>query len=395
MKLRIYSSLIILCSLGLSIPCIGSSAVKEVPEEKPEIKRVTKDDLLALISENTQDEKVLEFSRKLLNGFYETAPRFIKSVEKEEVSLGSLTLVTAKDKTSKYGRAFPINPEILADLMKQCKGKTVLEIAAANGENSLLLGLAGAEKVYVNDIEPCELDIFARHLQALPEDMQTTFQMVLGDCFTVFEKEEYSEKFDLIYTRNFFHLFAGEKRDQLITLAHRLLKPGGRLVISVNSAQYALNDIQILKEHPEAYAFKRQQVLLRTPGRNVPVNGLGSLEVETDLSIVNPLEYRFIPVITFPPNEITYHDITKEFPQAWQNTIKTMANGLTRTRETRKQGVHIDCHRTHIICYTRHTLEKAFEGDSFNLVEFISTGEKGHITTENKEAFLNAVFEKN
>lgn len=52
----------------------------------------------------------------------------------------------------KYGQSFPCNPEILCDLMSQAKGKQVLEIAGASGENALLMGLAGAKHVYMNDI---------------------------------------------------------------------------------------------------------------------------------------------------------------------------------------------------------------------------------------------------
>ena len=69
------------------------------------------------------DEKTSRVVKEILDDSYETAARF--------VVLG--------DKTTKYGYAFPMQPEILYDLMVECKDKIVLELAAASGDNAILI----------------------------------------------------------------------------------------------------------------------------------------------------------------------------------------------------------------------------------------------------------------
>ena len=115
-----------------------------------------------------------------------------------------------------------INPEVLASLMRYSCGKKVLEVGAASGENSLLIGLAGAE-VWVNDIEHLELREFQKKLARITKKIKKKFHLIKGDCLQVFQGKEYTEKFDVIYARNIFHLFFGDRRDRFIDTMNRLL----------------------------------------------------------------------------------------------------------------------------------------------------------------------------
>ncbi|NCP62208.1 MAG: methyltransferase domain-containing protein [Alphaproteobacteria bacterium] len=134
----------------------------------------------------------------------------------------------------KYGQSFPCNPEMLYDLMSQAPGKRVLEIAGASGENAILIGLAGAEHVYLNDIVPEEVEEFQRQVETLKPELKDRFTSIAGDCFDLDEHLEVNS-LDIILARNIFHFLKPSQYDDFFELVKRLLKPGGIFAMTVNS----------------------------------------------------------------------------------------------------------------------------------------------------------------
>jgi len=165
------------------------------------IKVVSKSELRSLI-QHQNDATTMQLIDEILDRGYEGEMREVKNA-------GSVV---------KCGWAFALNPEILADLMQWCVGKTVLELAGADGDNALCLGLAGAEKVYLNELVEAEVDRFKTKVQRLSSDLQKKFYVLPGDCFEVFKNIKYEGFFDLIYARNILHFFLGEKRGRFIRL---------------------------------------------------------------------------------------------------------------------------------------------------------------------------------
>ncbi len=247
------------------------------------------------------NESIMELAKEVLDPVYECEPRSIE----------------CSNTTTKYGYSFPINPEILAHIMKLSRGKKVLEIAGARGENSLFMGLAGAQEVYLNDMELGELAVFKTIIQCLPKKLQQKFHIIPGDCLKVFEDDCYTEQFDVIYARNIFHFFMGEKRKHFIHVVSRLLKPGGLLVLTVNSAIHQLGKEKML-QHPEAYAFLKRTPMFRLIDKNISISGFGEKSVAADLSLVDPLEYHFAPTVKFTSEEIVYLNEFKHLSPNYQ-----------------------------------------------------------------------------
>src|SRR3989304_8532183 len=86
---------------------------------------------------------------------------------------------------TKYGMAFPMNPEVLAYAMQLAKNETVLEIAGASGENAILLAFSDALRVYMNEIDPQENLAFKLLKAQLPDAVQKKLESIEGSCFDI------------------------------------------------------------------------------------------------------------------------------------------------------------------------------------------------------------------
>lgn len=162
-----------------------------------------------------------------------------------------------------YGLAFPMNPELLGNIMKQAKNKTILEIAGASGENSILLAFAGAEKVYMNDIDPGELSTFENLKNTLPTDVSMKLESLPGDCFKLLDKKpELSKSMDIILCRNLIHFFSDTEQSMLFNIVKKLLKPNGIAFFTSNAVYHDPNLEQICMAHPKATRFKFIQGLI-------------------------------------------------------------------------------------------------------------------------------------
>ena len=104
----------------------------------------------------------------------------------------------------RYGQRFPINPEVLAWLMQECKDKKVLEIAGASGESSIIMALAGASSTYLNDITEREVKQCVKTISEIPEEYRKKITAQCGNLFALPDKFP-EPTFDLIYARNIFH----------------------------------------------------------------------------------------------------------------------------------------------------------------------------------------------
>ena len=244
--------------LGILIASVGTPYCKAmmisdvaVKDVHPLFKKVSREVLQALfLPEVKDDDKVMQLVIGQLATVYETKPRFIES----------------KVEGRQHGFAYPVQPESLAHLMRTCKDKNVLELGGARGENGIFIGLAGARHVWINDINGAEVQEAAPTINRLSVALQAKFSLMPGDCFTVFSDAQFDGLFDVILARNLFHFFAGKNRIKFIALVERLLKPGGRLILDVNSARQS-GFKEALEADPEAYVFARRIPMCRQPGR--------------------------------------------------------------------------------------------------------------------------------
>ncbi len=335
------------CIAFLSLGCILLGPLYAM-EQTRLAKKVTKDDLLGLISEGSLDEATTKFAQKILDKVFECAPRAFGSSD------GTWFV-------------YSIHPEILSDLMRSCVGKTVLEIAGASGENALCIGLAGAEKVYLNDCAVPVLKEFERSLQRLPKELQKKFQCVPGDCFEVFNNPEYTGLFDVIYARNIFQYVLGEKRERFIALVSRLLKPGGRLVLTVTSTNvsYRVQDTHNKIPEGEPYVF-----LLRTPmimyqdGRD-PVSLFNEFTALSDIQDIDLMHknFHYRSTITFLAKGMELDEGYRSLSQENQRRVLRAAQALVKEHGASylcQNGVKINNLTYTTVVYTQNTLNKHF-----------------------------------
>lgn len=137
-------------------------------------------------------------------------------------------------KETKYGQAFPLNPQALGPLMDECEGKVVLELAAAGGQNGLLLLLAGAKQVILNDICKQEMQGVLSRVMQLPKDQASKVRILAGDCLKL-EGKIPAHSCDIIIARNLMHLLPKNQHGNFLNLVHQFLKPDGKFYISANN----------------------------------------------------------------------------------------------------------------------------------------------------------------
>lgn len=161
---------------------------------------------------------------------------------------------------TKYGSAFPMNPELLAYAMRLAKGETVLEIAGAAGGNSAVLAFSEAERVYVNDILPQEIQELEAYRKNLPPEVAKKLESIQGDCFNLLKlKPELANKVGLVLCRNLFHFFTDKQQTEFFALLKQILKPGGRAIFTVNSVY---SPDRACEKHGDATSFATTEFII-------------------------------------------------------------------------------------------------------------------------------------
>ncbi len=381
MNIKLLITLLAPLALGSVSFCFGMQALEARKKPGLEVfsKRIGKKDLIGLLDGEIQTHKTVI---SLIEQSYEKPHRYID------------TKVDGKQ----YGNAYSLHPEILAHVMSSSQDKVVLELGAARGENGILMGLAGAREVYINDINPAELEEGKKAIRQLPPHMQKKYTLVAGDCLTVFSDASFEGRFDVIYARNLFHFFLGKNREKFVRELSRLLKPGGRLILAVNSA-FQPTFSEALKKQPSGYVFARRTPMYRPVGKTPQmVTGYGDVTVETDLSTVDPVNFSWTTLIEFNNGKIEQKNSFSALSVDSQKKVLAYALELVERKGLKalaKSGDSIDCHLCHSICYTKDTIRQAFAQSDFELIQTVSIDDACHVTNTTDDEFgLTAIFEK-
>ena len=139
-----------------------------------------------------------------------------------------------------YGNSFPIQPESLYYLLERCEGKTVLEVGSADGIVSILFALAGAKKVYVNDITKEEIEGFKNLAKDLPSELggaKGKFVAAVGniiDILPILSKGVGIGGIDIIAMYNVFHFIPTDQHAVLFSRIRKILNLAGTIVITAN-----------------------------------------------------------------------------------------------------------------------------------------------------------------
>lgn len=171
---------------------------------------------------------------------------------------------TRSIKDAQYGRAFPMDSEVMAYAMENATNKNILEIAGAGGENSIMMAFGGAKQVYYNDISNQEVDAFKELHSSLPRKIQQKLEIIDGSCFDILKKKpKLADEIDLVICRNLIHFFNGEELEKFFDVVKKVLKVGGQIILNVNSKAALLAGIDDYHENsPADFSFKTIQCLV-------------------------------------------------------------------------------------------------------------------------------------
>lgn len=163
------------------------------------------------------DETTLKKAARVAHSIYETVYRDISD--------------------SRFGVAFPMDPEVLTWTMQIARDEVVIALGAAGGENEVLLAAAGAKAVYVNDITVGEQKRFSILRNTCHESIKKKLIPAPGDGLQILSKfPELRGKAGVVVCRNVIHLLNDVQMGQFFILLKDILKPDGYGVITVNSA---------------------------------------------------------------------------------------------------------------------------------------------------------------
>ncbi len=378
----------ILSMLFLAIPhaCSGSSAVMKSASsvDQTGAVRIKKEDLFMKVLKTVQGNPDSEYRNRYM--------RFANTILQESYEVAKRPVMSA-GRENKFGAAYPIHPEVLSDIMDLSQGKTVLEVAAASGENGFLLGLTGAEKVYINDIEESEIEKCRARLSLLPTDAQKIFTLVQGDCLEVFKDAQYTGHFDVIYARNIIHFLYGDKREDFIGTMYRLLKPGGCLIITANAIGRMM---QLIGQNSRAYVFKTTTYLLRTDGTGRCESLSRDIEVEDNLVDVDPLRYKVVPLVNITKKGPKYENAFSSLESSLQERINDLVSDVYEEGDIGKKGkLTIIKHEAQSISYTHATLYEAFSNTDLVVLKTLLTDHFGHVVNSQGAAHsLTMLFQK-
>lgn len=167
---------------------------------------------------------------------------------------------------TKFGVEFAMNPEILAYGMRLSKDEIVLEIAGASGQNAILLAMAGAKQVFMNDIDLTEVAEFEQLKKQISSEVHgnvgSRLESIEGTCFDILKKQPQLEgKVGLILCRNLIHFFNDLEQQIFIDLLKKLLKPGGKAIFTTNSV-YTQKNSEIPIQNPTATTYSVTHCLI-------------------------------------------------------------------------------------------------------------------------------------
>lgn len=313
--------------------------------------------------------KALEVSKSI----YEVAPRVIE---------------TDLSKPTKYGMAFSMHPEIVAYIMKNCKGKVVLEIGGASGENAMLLAFAGAQFVYMNDIEPNEVKKFEKNKEALPPSVSNRLKSLGCDVFDLLNIDpNLSSRIDLIYCRNVLHFFTDNQLQVFFPLLKKLLKPGSQVIFTTNSA-YNPSFKETINNHPLATRFKLTSCrLFDYDKKRMPIAVLAQ-GVSVCNEDLDPLSFTKLTLYTkfkdatggkWVANPDAYRQLDKRTKEEFnQNKAKPEMQELFQNIKNGAVEVLINTIRS----YTRESLAELFKAHGFEIDTTFAISSDGHTTTD-------------
>lgn len=287
----------------------------------------------------------------------------------------------------RFGKVFPIYAEVFGYAAVKARGEVVMELAGASGENAILLAFAGASKVYMNDINTSELEIFKSVKKNLPKQIQAKLELLPGDCLEVLaQRKALDERIGLVLCRNLIHFFDDSQQMDFFLSLKATMKVGGLAILTANHYGFELPINEVNEKR--FTTFRRFRVLvydyalsdspiailsdctLPYTGKSIPLTLQSSYLYKREDS---GQKWKYTPNVFDElkvPN-IIREAIKKDVENNWSDKISQVRNGSVRI------GI------THTRAYTKENLSKLVQHYGFAVEAIFFVDSAGHLSSEN------------
>lgn len=354
------------------VPYSASTVVQTLPLQKF-LNLIDKEEIKKYISIDFHSDKQIEKAIVLAKQTYEGSVREAKSPQ--------------------YGLVFPMYPELLGYIMQRGNKGSVLEIAGADGLNSLLLAFSGINKVYYNDIDEKEVALCKTAIQNfLPQEVASKVEILPGDCFKVL-KEPLKNKIDVILCRNLLHFFKASQVKEFFSLTKMLLKSGGEAIFTVNCADSYKDISEILQKNPRAHTFTSIECMVReyktdgSFGKCITIyqKFIEGKEDDSDFLYHTLLKKTEWTGNTWKTNQKDCELLEQKTGETAHAILANISNHFNEIKQMKSADVIVMYNKVSI--YTQETLSILLQDHGFEILSIFKVSEIGHIVLN--EHFAN------
>lgn len=297
---------------------------------------------------------------------------------------GAFSAEPRKAENRRFGFSYPVEPEALAYAMSKVKDEIVVELAGGSGALSIILAMAGAKHVYMNEIEQQEVETFKDYHYQCPPNLQERLTPIHGDCLKLLQlKPELTGKVGFVLCRNLLH-FPQVQLQPFFAMLKKMMRPDGEAIFVVGAPYTYPESQKEVEQHPDETCFAATTCTLSA-----------DLLAREDLGVVLK---RLKPSSEAQMRtEITHHDLyTRDGQNAWQfdraafNRVEPSLRAdveaaIKKARKEHKeemaQAKRISVEIHHQRCYSTRTITQLFQKNGFTVMGTFIADALGHRIT--------------
>lgn len=164
--------------------------------------------------------------------------------------------------TKGLGYGFCIHPEIIGGIISWIKSlphtPNIAEVGAGLGLKTLLFSLARADtKLYINDLPDSGLKTCEKYAAKMT-DRKQNIHIMPRDCLEFLDSFEQPETLDCLLSISVLQFLTAKDVDLFLQKAFEKLKPGAKIVISLQGANRILLENPTLDISPDSYFINVQ-----------------------------------------------------------------------------------------------------------------------------------------
>lgn len=306
----------------------------------------------------------LHHTVRIVNRYYETSPRSVKS--------------------GAEGDRYCMTPELVAYVMQLAKNKNIIEIAGASGENVILFSLAGARAIVNFDKDKDEIEDCQKLFQSIPAQLNRC--LAIGNCMEIPKTKDLKDLLkntNIMFCQNLIHFFQEQEKTDFFEMQSKMLSEDGIAILTVNGKEYDSNGnlLGVYAVNPHATKFSLIYLRVMQKDKNgqlIPTTILNYFDV-TPENRVNSRQHQYTIYKRDASNKyVVNYDVFKEITQDARAAIKkAIDNNNKLIKEKTSRVVEAWVLRSHI--YSELELADLVKRNGFDVRFTFSTDVEGHL----------------